>query len=289
MTVWSEAIAINDDNEPDRSNKLEVQDIILARYQSDIVVRDRIQSFSRTAVGLVTVTMTQLTETFNEEDQILILQHNYRRHVVQQESSTDEIVRHMAQLMKLANSFFLFLDSIKCGDAIAIEHTMVEWLPRWRAVGKHRYVDLVLRMIETNYGRLSPYQLEELRWNRCVRMNEGRDMVAMDDVCEMLNDWTKEITKSQDINKLADKSVFISLLRRCARSVGAIGLTRCELRSSIPKQRIRERRAMYELFSRAKIWTESRRKLSDDFLWKHYEAVARRGASSPRRQNCDGE
>lgn len=161
MTVWSEGIMVSDDNETNHGHKLEVPEAILAQYASDDSVVNRIENFSHNAVGLVTVTLTQLTETFKEEDQILVLQHNYRCHIIRQESSTDEIVRHMAQLMKLADSFFLFLDAIKCGDAIAIEHTMVEWLPRWRAVGKHRYVDLVLRMIETNYGTLSPYQLEE--------------------------------------------------------------------------------------------------------------------------------
>mmetsp|Transcript_23650 Transcript_23650/g.43706 ORF Transcript_23650/g.43706 Transcript_23650/m.43706 type:complete len:94 (-) Transcript_23650:84-365(-) len=67
----------------------------------------------------------------------------------------------MAQLMKLSRSFFLFLDSVRKGDAIAIEHTVIDWMPRFRATGKHRYVDLVMRMIETNYGTLSPYELEE--------------------------------------------------------------------------------------------------------------------------------
>lgn len=77
----------------------------------------------------------------------------------------------------------------------------------------------------------------------------------MDDVCEMLNDWVKEMTKSNEEDSLSDRSLFVSLLRRCARSVGGTPLTRRAPKSSIQSSMIRERRLIYK---RRRVWHRNR-------------------------------
>uniref|UniRef100_A0A7R9VM76 Uncharacterized protein n=1 Tax=Pseudictyota dubia TaxID=2749911 RepID=A0A7R9VM76_9STRA len=101
-------------------------------------------------------------------------------------------------------------------------------------------------MIDTNYFRMSNRELEELRWNRTAKLNPRRGQVAMDDVCEMLNDWVKQMMKANEEEGLSDWSLYVSLLRCCARSVGGTPLTRRELQSSTPPMMIRERRLLYK-------------------------------------------
>lgn len=125
----------------------------------------------------------------------------------------------------------------------------------------------------------------------------GTTLMALDDVSEILSavdqiivryrldsemacHWQAPLRRAcheddrNELRTVVDKSTFISLLRRCAQSVGAIGLSRAEARSSQEPERVRERRALYQLFAVAKVWTAIKgRKLSDDFLWKYEEEL----------------
>ena len=74
--------------------------------------------------------------------------------------------------------------------------------------------------VEILYGKFFPVDLEAIRINRCVRRTKDRDMMKMDECCEILNYYLKKMSSSANMNSLVSKSLFISLTRRCTNIIG---------------------------------------------------------------------
>eukprot|EP00978_Attheya_sp_CCMP212_P033589 scaffold136408_cov40-Attheya_sp.AAC.1 len=67
--------------------------------------------------------------------------------------------------MSLAEDYFLFIDSVRAGNSVTLERVFLDWLPLWKAAGKHKYVELTLTICDIFYSELNQDELEEWRWN----------------------------------------------------------------------------------------------------------------------------
>jgi len=75
-------------------------------------------------------------------------------------------------------------------------------------------VELVLRQAEVLYRDLSPELLHNLRCKRGVRYNEGRDKVANDEVCEMMNADYERMSPSKSIGGVVEKSKAMAPMKQ---------------------------------------------------------------------------
>lgn len=108
-------------------------------------------------------------------------------------NADDEIVFTISNCMSLMKGMVMYTGSISCGDSICMEEILNKWLPLWKACGKPHYCNLTMTNMEILYGEMSTSDLEaSMRINRCVKRTEDRDMMAMDDCCEVLNDYLKK-------------------------------------------------------------------------------------------------
>ena len=132
---------------------------------------------------------------FNFQELLLLLVCNYEEYRKNQINSSNELVQKISNYMKLCKEFQLLESSIREGNSIGIESIMCELLPVWKAAHKVKYVDLTAANSEMLYQKMDHYTLEMMRLNRCARLSRGKGMVGMDNVCEQLNNHTKEIVE----------------------------------------------------------------------------------------------
>ena len=233
------------------------------------------------------VSLNDLKNHFTKQERILIVEHSYEVWSDTLRNSKDECVFYMAAFNEIANSYLLYLDSIRCGDSPAQEFVLAEWAPLWKVSEKRRYVELVFTTMECFYESMTIEHLEEFRLNRSVRLTAGRDMIATDDACEVLNDWVKEMNTKDNIIDLCEQSIMLSLMRRCARSSGAFMMYRDKISSSIKPRSQDERNAIFKLFTEAKVCTEATpaRKLTNNFLWDHFDSCV----MVKKKKNNDGK
>jgi len=147
-----------------------------------------------------------------------------------------------------------------------------QWIPRWKAAGKTTYLEVSLRLLHMLYGgdaagSLSEEELELYRKNRVVRLSEGAGCVATDDVCEMLNDWLKEMASSNNIEHWANKSVHTAVMRAAAKHMDQKYHKRSTATASVSPKSQRTRQAVCDLFRVAQIWTQSERDINCRFFW----------------------
>mmetsp|Transcript_30981 Transcript_30981/g.29809 ORF Transcript_30981/g.29809 Transcript_30981/m.29809 type:complete len:100 (-) Transcript_30981:85-384(-) len=74
--------------------------------------------------------------------------------------------------------------------------------------------------MEILYSEMSPFDLECMRLNRMMRQKENGGMIAIDECCEVLNDHLKKMTSSVKLDSLVNKSLFVSLTKRCTKNLG---------------------------------------------------------------------
>ena len=129
------------------------------------------------------------------------------------------MVYTIANYMSLMKDMVMYTESIACGDSICMEEILNKWLPLWKAAGKPHYCNLTMTNMEILYGEMSAADLEAMCINRCVRRTKDRDMMAMDECCEILNDYLKKMSASATVDSLVSKSLFISLMRRYKKPV----------------------------------------------------------------------
>ena len=60
-----------------------------------------------------------------------------------------------------------------------------------------------------------------MRINRCVQLKENHNKVAIDESCEILNDHLKKMSSSSNLDSLVNKSLYISVARRCTQNLGS--------------------------------------------------------------------
>eukprot|EP00978_Attheya_sp_CCMP212_P047655 scaffold422945_cov106-Attheya_sp.AAC.1 len=84
------------------------------------------------AVSLITA-----TNTFSNVNFLLLLSWNYEIYCESLSTSSDEICKFVSQFMSLAEDYFLFIDSVRAGDSVTLERVFLDWLPLWKAAGKH--------------------------------------------------------------------------------------------------------------------------------------------------------
>lgn len=74
--------------------------------------------------------------------------------------------------------------------------------------------------MEILYSEMSQIDLEDKRINRCVQLKENNGKVAMDESYEILNAHHKRMFSSDNLDSIINKSLFISVARRCTQNLG---------------------------------------------------------------------
>ena len=114
----------------------------------------------------------------------------------------------------------------------------------WKADGKYNYTELFMANMEMLYTEMSPIDLYGMRINGCVQLKENHNKVAIDESCEILNDHLKIMSSSSNLDSLVNKSLYISVARRCTQNL-VLNNRRQSLKSSgasIPPTRKNKRK-----------------------------------------------
>ena len=107
----------------------------------------------------------------------------------------------------------------------------------------------------------------------------------MDEFCEMLNDYLKKISSSENLKSLVGKSLFISLMRRCKNIIGPYNVIKHMNHGTNRKpSRISDKNAIKELFRSILPFTSMNRSIEDNWLWACYNSC-----KLPVKSNTTGE
>ena len=109
---------------------------------------------SCTESNVAKLTFEEVTDYLTINDQVMVIDKKYAGYVEILLQSPDEAAELFAHIMKVSKIYILFCDCIRQGYAILIESIMVECLWRYKFSGKRRYVDIFMRMMDTNYDNL---------------------------------------------------------------------------------------------------------------------------------------
>ena len=187
---------------------------------------------------------------------------------------TDAVVSFVGQFVTEMRSFILYEQAVKSGDSVACELILLSWQATMALSGKSKYVDLISRWIEAGYGEMTPATLQLQRLNRFLLLSRGKGRIGMDDGCEMLNQWTKIMGGSNDLDAVIIKTLFLPLMRRCGKSVDALfGSGVAPPKSTTMPKEKRERVAIMSLLEKVGALTNlGRHVLSQDTFWEHVAA-----------------
>jgi hypothetical protein len=92
-------------------------------------------------------------------------------------------------------------------------------------------------------------------------------------MCEIINDWSKEMSGSDDIESLTAKSLFLPLFRRCMYMNDLMSGAVKEHTSSKPSRMTNDRRAMYDMFTKLRVCSEDDHSLPLDGAWPVFTEV----------------
>ena len=67
-----------------------------------------------------------------------------------------------------------------------------------------------------NGDKLTDWEIEEIRWNRLIKLSADGNKVSFDELNELLNLWNKGSVSSPDFTTKCNKSKHIMFLRKCA-------------------------------------------------------------------------
>ena len=186
----------------------------------------------------------------------------------------DAVCSFVGQHIAEVRTFVLFDESVKNADSIAVERILLGWQPLFALTGKTKYVELVARWIEVAYREMEAAVLQNQRVNRFVRITVGKGCIGMDDFCEMVNLWVKTVGGSNDIDALIIKTQYLSLMRRCAKTVDALhGPGHAAVKSTTAPKDAAERKIIYRLLELSGALENKGRPSLDDVFWKHVAAV----------------
>lgn len=133
--------------------------------------------------------LEEMIDKLTNASVILMLAADYEKFFSELLLSSNEIVVTVATYMSLMSDFVSYTDIISCGDSIYMEVIHNKWLPIWKAGGKPNYTNWTMTNMEIPYDEISATDLEAIRINKCVRKRQEGNMMAMDECCEILNDY----------------------------------------------------------------------------------------------------
>jgi hypothetical protein len=142
------------------------------------------------------------------------LQHEFSEYVTQQQHSTCELTRCVANFSLLVEEWLMCRNGVKVGDFILLEIAGCDWISFWAAVSKPNYLLECKRRMEQMYA-LKPEMLEYLRMNRFVRLTKGGCFVAPDEFCEIHNDKAKQSVKDRNFEQVCERSKYLQIMEMC--------------------------------------------------------------------------
>jgi hypothetical protein len=159
------------------------------------------------------------------------------------DAENDEVVLFMLNYMELMADHELFTKSVRAGDFLVVECLILSWLPIWQAAGKHIYVCLSLDMADL-YKTAQGAELEEIRMNRFLRVSDGKNFVALDEMCEMMNFLTKALNLTNDAEQISEMTSWLMLLNHAKNYVNKQDVPH---KNSTPPAMTAERKAIFDL------------------------------------------
>jgi hypothetical protein len=204
---------------------------------------------------------------FTDDPKALLAKYetSYEVYCLSLEHSSNGKTRVAALFLKVMSSYERFHTSMRLGDPLILEKENVEWIPRWKAAGKPRYYEASMRKIETLYRLVERPILEIIRRNRFIRLSKGRRMITFDELCELMNLWTKDLAATPFLDTVVKYSEHLSLLRRC----GFEAFGRNMLKSSTPPTREKEYKVLKTWFHRCGIFNNDPYEMNTNAFWEH--------------------
>ena len=136
--------------------------------------------------------------------------------------STDERRKLLASYIIAVREFKMFWESIRVGDRLYQEYSVLQFIGCFLLMKKHVYVELCLNAIEREYNDIDYRSLMDIRINSCVKYRVGttsngelHTTVALDEMQENVNGWTKRIVMDNDENSWLNHSHNVTLARKC--------------------------------------------------------------------------
>ena len=137
-------------------------------------------------------------------------------------SSTDERRKYLLSFIQTTKKFLMFWKAVRSGDKIYQEYVMMKFLGIYMLLKKNQYVEITLNTIEREYNDISFKELNQLRVNSYVQYKSDDpsddfkyDCVALDEMQENVNKWTKELCLDGNHDTWVKHSPNVMVGRRC--------------------------------------------------------------------------
>ena len=151
------------------------------------------------------------------EENLIRCEELYAAYCDQLESCADEPSRLCAIFLKEVESYFRCVGGTKDGNVWLMEKENSDWLSAYKFCGKSNYVPESMRRVELMNGmKLSDWEIEEIRWNRLIKLTEQGNDVSYDELCELLNLWNKSSVSSTNFETQCEKSKHVMASRKCS-------------------------------------------------------------------------
>ena len=211
-------------------------------------------------------------------------------------SSTDEVFCMGIHYVKLARQYRQFRRSIHHGDSIAMECLYNSFTAVWYALGKSKYTEIGLGLMEDFYGTIPYWLLQVVRDNRFARVHDNRPdgsecaEWALDAMIESLQQHYKSMSFKNDTASWIKHSRNMPMVNRCVMHVdneysrrygvesldeynkdnpcGAATNKGKKKNLSIPPKRDSEKNMIAEILCKGSVFVEQPgRKMTLDSLW----------------------
>ena len=136
-------------------------------------------------------------------------------------TTTDQRWKLMLCFYKLALRFKLYEQSMKSGDAVAMEAIERDFCGIFLLLEKNNYVEIVLSQMEKKYSHVNYKQLQEIRINSSCRYFQNQknkhyySMHVLDEVMENVNMWVKGLPLGDNEESWVLHSPNVTLARKC--------------------------------------------------------------------------
>ncbi|KAK1743298.1 hypothetical protein QTG54_005919 [Skeletonema marinoi] len=146
----------------------------------------------------------------------------FKKFLHQMKTSKDELRRACALYLIMYTEFRTFVDSYRCGDAIAVLMGYNRFVPYWHALGQLKYVECVWNQNEQLLRDHDHARFEESMRNRFVRCHppgSGKRMVAHDEWLELKNASFAGFPVVSKMESFVRQGWYVGLAEKCKRTI----------------------------------------------------------------------
>ena len=122
--------------------------------------------------------------------------------------------------LHISDDFFRFVQSYRCGDAIAIEKGYEWFVTAWTSLGQVKYVSAYHEQVAQLLVKHSYQMLMESRINRTVRphpRSTGKSCIAHDEFVELGNRLFAMFAKTKSLKGMIRNGTYVGLAQRAKK------------------------------------------------------------------------